>query len=60
MLAFLSMYCHASFLPPWDKSFEDREKTLEELKAFFFNILYLWTTAIVSPLELISFFFPSS
>jgi hypothetical protein len=55
MLAFLSMYCHASFLPPWDKSFEDRE-----LKAFFFNILYLWTTAIVSPLELSSFFFPSS
>jgi hypothetical protein len=32
-----------------DRSFEDREKTLEELKAFFFsNTRYLWTTTIVS------------
>jgi hypothetical protein len=35
-----------------NKSFEDREKTLEELKFVFSNTLYLWTTAIVSPFVL--------
>jgi hypothetical protein len=33
-----------------DSCFEDCEKTLEELKYFFFNISYLWTAAFVSPL----------
>jgi hypothetical protein len=37
-----------------DRSFEDRERTLEEIKSLFFNTLYLWTVAFVSPL-LISF-----
>jgi hypothetical protein len=31
-----------------DRSFEDREKTLEEHKSFFFNILYFWAAAFVS------------
>jgi hypothetical protein len=29
---------------------EDRERTLEEIKSLFFNILYLWAVAFVSPL----------
>jgi hypothetical protein len=33
-----------------DRSFEDREKTLEEIKSLFFNTLYLWTTTYVFPL----------
>jgi hypothetical protein len=33
-----------------DKSFEDCERTLEEIKSLFFNTLYLWTIAFVSPL----------
>ena len=33
-----------------DKSFEDHEITLEEIKSLFFNSLYLWTTAFISPL----------
>jgi len=33
-----------------DRYFEDRERNLEELKSFFFNTLYLWTTAYISPL----------
>lgn len=40
------------FVPFWclwreinDRSFEDHEKTLEELKSFFFNTLYFWTEA---------------
>jgi hypothetical protein len=32
------------------KSFEERERTLEEIKSLFFNTLYLRTTAFVSPL----------
>jgi hypothetical protein len=30
-----------------DRSFEDRERTLEEIKSLFFNTLYLWTTSFV-------------
>jgi hypothetical protein len=26
-----------------EKSFEDREKALEEIKSLFFKTLYLWT-----------------
>ena len=37
---------------PWreikDRSFEDCERTLEEIKFLFFNILYLLTTDFVS------------
>ena len=33
-----------------NRCFEDQEKTLEEIKSLFFNILYLWTAAYVSPL----------
>jgi hypothetical protein len=33
-----------------DRNFEDCERTLEEIKSLFFNILYLWTIAFVSPL----------
>jgi hypothetical protein len=33
-----------------DRSFEDRERTLEEIKSLFFYTLYLWTAAFVSPL----------
>jgi hypothetical protein len=33
-----------------ERSLEDRERTLEEIKALFFYTLYLWTTAFVSPL----------
>jgi hypothetical protein len=33
-----------------NKCFEDLERTLEELKSFFFNTLYLLTIACVSPL----------
>jgi hypothetical protein len=33
-----------------DISFEDRERTLEEIKSLFFNTLCLWTTAFISPL----------
>jgi hypothetical protein len=35
-----------------DRSFEDWEKTLEEIKALFFKTLYLWITAYVSPLTI--------
>jgi hypothetical protein len=31
-------------------SFKDRERTLEEIKFLFFNILYLWTIVFVFPL----------
>jgi len=33
-----------------DISFEDRERTLEEIKTLFFYTMYLWTVAFVSPL----------
>lgn len=33
-----------------DSCFEDRERTLEELKSLFFNTLYFWTAAYVFPL----------
>jgi len=33
-----------------DKSFKDGEEMLKEIKSLFFNTLYVWTTALVSPL----------
>jgi hypothetical protein len=36
-----------------DKSFEDREKTMEEITSLFFKTLYLWTSAYVSSLSII-------
>jgi hypothetical protein len=33
-----------------DRSFDDRERTLEEIKSLFFNTKYLWTAAFISPL----------
>jgi hypothetical protein len=40
-----------SFVVSWrernDRSFENRERTQEEIKYFFFKTLYLWTTAFV-------------
>lgn len=39
-----------------NKSFEDFERMLVEVKSFFFNTLCLWTIAFVSSL-LLSFFF---
>jgi hypothetical protein len=33
-------------------SFEDRERTLEEIKSLFFKTLNLWTVAYVSPLTI--------
>jgi hypothetical protein len=33
-----------------DRCFEDDERTLEELKALFFNNFYFWTAAYVFPL----------
>jgi hypothetical protein len=35
-----------------DRSFEDREMILKEIKSLFFNTLYLWTTAFVFLLEI--------
>jgi hypothetical protein len=32
--------------------FGDNERTLEEIKSFFFKTLDLWTTAYVSPLTI--------
>jgi hypothetical protein len=39
-------------------SFEDCKKTLEEIKSLFFNILYFWTTAYISPLVISYHDFP--
>jgi hypothetical protein len=36
-----------------DRSFEDCERSLEEIKSLFFNTLYLWTTAFVSHLMIV-------
>jgi hypothetical protein len=33
-----------------DRCFEDRESTLEEMKSLFFNTLYIWIAAYISPL----------
>jgi hypothetical protein len=33
-----------------DRSFEDYEKTSNEIKSLFFNTLYLWTADLFSPL----------
>ena len=30
-----------------DRNFEDPERTIEELKSFFFNILYLWIATYI-------------
>jgi hypothetical protein len=35
-----------------DRNFEDRERSLEEILSLFFETLYLWTAAFVSPLSL--------
>jgi hypothetical protein len=35
-----------------DISFKNHERTLEKIKFLFFNTLYLWTTALVSPLAI--------
>lgn len=35
-----------------DRSFEDNERTLKELKHFFFNTSYLWTNTFVFPFVL--------
>jgi hypothetical protein len=35
-----------------DLSFENRERTLEEITSSFFKTLYLWTSAYVSPLSI--------
>jgi len=40
-----------------DISFEDRERTLEEIKTLFFYTMYLWTVAFVSPLVINYFMF---
>jgi hypothetical protein len=34
-----------------DRCFEDLERSLEEILASFFHMLYLWTVAFVSPLS---------
>lgn len=39
-----------------DISFDDCEKTLEEIKSLIFNTLYLRTVAFVSPLVIFLFF----
>jgi hypothetical protein len=36
-----------------DGSFEDRERTLDQMKSLFFKTLYLWTVAFVSHLMII-------
>lgn len=36
-----------------DRSFEDRERTLDKMKSLFFKTLYLWTVAYVSHLTII-------
>jgi hypothetical protein len=35
-----------------DRNFEDRERSLEEILSLFYDTLYLWTAAFVSPLSL--------
>ena len=43
-----------------DINFEDRERTLEEIKSLFFKTLYLWTTAYVYPSTIFLFFLVTS
>jgi hypothetical protein len=48
-----------------DISFEDRKRTLEEIKSLFFYTLYLWTKSFASPLminyhDFLLLFSPSS
>jgi len=33
-----------------DRNFEDQERTIEELKTFFFYSLFSWTAAFLTPL----------
>jgi hypothetical protein len=33
-----------------DRNFENQEKTLQELKSFFFYSLFTWTTTFLAPL----------
>jgi hypothetical protein len=40
-----------------DQIFEDCERTLEELKFFFFYSLYIWTAVFVAPLEIVFMIF---
>jgi hypothetical protein len=40
-----------------DRSFENLERTLEELKSFFFFSLFAWTTAYLAPLIITFFYF---
>jgi hypothetical protein len=35
-----------------DKSFENQERTIEEILSLFFKTLYMWTIAYVSPLSI--------
>jgi hypothetical protein len=35
-----------------DRNFKDRERSLEEILSLFYDTLYLWTVAFVSPLSL--------
>jgi hypothetical protein len=35
-----------------DRSYEDKEKTLGEILSLFYETLYLWTVAYVSPLSI--------
>jgi hypothetical protein len=36
-----------------DKSFEDQEKTLDDIQPLFFKTLHLWTAAFIYPLEIL-------
>jgi hypothetical protein len=35
-----------------NRNFEDKERSLEEILSLFYDTLYLWTAAFVSPLSL--------
>jgi hypothetical protein len=35
-----------------DRTFEDKERSFEELKSFFFHSLYFWTFAYLAPVVL--------
>jgi hypothetical protein len=35
-----------------DRNFEDQERSIEELKSFFFHSLFSWTAAYLAPLVL--------
>jgi hypothetical protein len=61
--AFIPFVCHSRERN--NISFEDRERTLEEIMLLFFNTLHLWTSAAVSPLvisyyDFLALFVPTS